>query len=72
MSELVTGEAVALELRPAKLPSRALAVLLDLAVAVMVYIVVTIGLVASTAALDEAAQIAISIASFLLVLVGGR
>ncbi|MCX5004263.1 RDD family protein [Streptomyces sp. NBC_00638] len=71
MSELVTGEAVALELRPAKLPSRALAVLLDLAVAMTVYIVVTIGLVASTAALDEAAQIAVSIASFLLVLIGG-
>ncbi|MFD9467301.1 RDD family protein [Streptomyces sp. NPDC060027] len=71
MSELVTGEAVALELRPAKLPSRALAVSLDLAVAVTVYIVVTIGLVASTAALDEAAQIAVSIASFLLVLIGG-
>ncbi|MET7981137.1 RDD family protein [Streptomyces sp. NPDC005281] len=71
MSELVTGEAVALELRPAKLPSRALAVLLDLAVAVVVYIVVTIGLVAATAALDDAAQIAVSIASFLLVLVGG-
>ncbi|MET9412546.1 RDD family protein [Streptomyces sp. NPDC002935] len=71
MSELVTGEAVALELRPAKLPSRALAVLLDLAVAMAVYLVVTIGLVAATAALDEAAQIAVSIASFLLVLVGG-
>ncbi|MFF4537302.1 RDD family protein [Streptomyces aureus] len=71
MSELVTGEAVALELRPAKLPSRALAVVLDLAVALTVYIVVTIGLVAATAALDDAAQIAVSIASFLLVLVGG-
>ncbi|WP_328669442.1 RDD family protein [Streptomyces sp. NBC_00328] len=71
MSELVTGEAVALELRPAKLPSRALAVVLDLALAVAVYIVVTIGLVAATAALDDAAQIAVSIASFLLVLVGG-
>ncbi|MGW0969110.1 RDD family protein [Streptomyces sp. NPDC002516] len=71
MSELVTGEAVALELRPAKLPSRALAVALDLGVAVAVYIVVTIGLVAATAALDDAAQIAVSIASFLLVLVGG-
>ncbi|MFF3452413.1 RDD family protein [Streptomyces sp. NPDC002667] len=71
MSELVTGEAVALELRPAKLPSRALAVVLDLGVAVAVYIVVTIGLVAATAALDDAAQIAVSIASFLLVLVGG-
>ncbi|MFI6491860.1 RDD family protein [Streptomyces sp. NPDC050564] len=71
MSELVTGEAVALELRPAKLPSRALAVLLDLVVAVAVYVIVTIGLVASTAALDDAAQLAISIASFVLVLVGG-
>ncbi|KMS67792.1 membrane protein [Streptomyces viridochromogenes] len=71
MSELVTGEAVALELRPAKLPSRALAVLLDLAVAVIVYIVVTIGVVAATASLDEAAQTALSIALFVLLLVGG-
>ncbi|MEU9287367.1 RDD family protein [Streptomyces sp. NPDC048275] len=71
MSELVTGEAVALELRPAKLPSRALAVLLDLIVAMAAYVIVTIGLVAATAALDEAAQIAISIASFILLLVGG-
>ncbi|MEU9481819.1 RDD family protein [Streptomyces sp. NPDC048191] len=71
MSELVTGEAVALELRPAKLPSRALAVLLDLVVAVVAYIVVTIVVVMSTASLDEAAQVALSIATFLLVLVGG-
>ncbi|MCT9084396.1 RDD family protein [Streptomyces fulvoviolaceus] len=71
MSELVTGEAVALELRPARLPSRALAVLIDLTVAVIAYIVVTIVLVATTASLDEAAQVALSIAAFLLVLVGG-
>ncbi|MFE0824856.1 RDD family protein [Streptomyces sp. NPDC058847] len=71
MSELVTGEAVALELRPARLPSRALAVLLDLAVAVAVYVAVTIVLVASTASLDMAAQTALSIAAFVLVLVGG-
>ena len=71
MSELVTGEAVALELRPARLPSRALAVLIDLAVAMAVYIGVTIALVASTASLDEAAQIALSITAFVLVLVGG-
>ncbi|MFF4764179.1 RDD family protein [Streptomyces sp. NPDC001292] len=71
MSELVTGEAVALEVRPARLPSRALAVLLDLAVTVMVYIVVSLALLASTASLDEAARIAVSIATFLLVLVGG-
>ncbi|GAB2762749.1 RDD family protein [Streptomyces bullii] len=71
MSELVTGEAVALELRPARLPSRALAVLLDLVVAVAVYVAVVIALVASTASLDEAAQTAVSIATFVLVLVGG-
>lgn len=71
MSELVTGEAVALELRPAKLPSRALAVLLDLVVAVIVYVVVLAVLVASTASLDEAARTALSIAAFLLVPVGG-
>ncbi|WP_037677248.1 RDD family protein [Streptomyces griseus] len=71
MSELVTGEAVALELRPARLPSRALAIVLDLLVTVFAYIVVTMVLVVSAASLDEAAQVALSIASFLLVLVGG-
>ncbi|MFJ9755198.1 RDD family protein [Streptomyces sp. NPDC101149] len=71
MSELVTGEAVALELRPAKLPSRVLAVLLDLAVAMTVYILVTIGLVTATSGLDDAAQTALSIATFVLLLVGG-
>ncbi|MEU2779892.1 RDD family protein, partial [Streptomyces sp. NPDC007162] len=70
MSELVTGEAVALELRPARLPSRALAVLLDLVVVLAVYIGAMTGLVAATASLDEAAQTALSIAAFLLLLVG--
>ncbi|MFF7643820.1 RDD family protein [Streptomyces canus] len=71
MSELVTGEAVALELRPARLPSRALAVLIDLIVVMVVYIAVTIAVVAASASLDDAAQVALSIAVFLLVLVGG-
>ena len=70
MSELVTGEAVALELRPAKLPSRALAVLIDLIAAFAVYIAVSVGLLAATASLDEAAAAAVSVATFLLVLVG--
>ncbi|MDV9176752.1 RDD family protein [Streptomyces sp. W16] len=70
MSELVTGEAVALELRPARLPSRALAVLLDLIVAMAAYIGVSVALMFSTASLDDAAQIALSIAAFVLVLVG--
>ncbi|MEU6812641.1 RDD family protein [Streptomyces sp. NPDC046831] len=71
MSELVTGEAVALELRPARLPSRALAVLIDLAAVLAVYIGVSVGLVFASASLDDAAQAAVSIAAFLLVLVGG-
>ncbi|MEU4660091.1 RDD family protein [Streptomyces sp. NPDC023723] len=71
MSELVTGEAVALELRPAKLPSRALAVLLDLVVAVAVYVAVTVVLVLATASMDEAAQTALSVVAFVLLLVGG-
>ncbi|MDG4864678.1 RDD family protein [Streptomyces sp. T-3] len=71
MSELVTGEAVALELRAAKLPSRALAVLIDLVVAMAAYIAVSIGLLAATASLDAAASAAVSVASFVLVLVGG-
>ncbi|MCF3125160.1 RDD family protein [Streptomyces arenae] len=71
MSELVTGEAVALELRPAKLPSRALAVLIDLVVAWAVYIAVTVGVIASTSSLDDAAAAAVAVAGFVLVLVGG-
>ncbi|WP_329410565.1 RDD family protein [Streptomyces sp. NBC_00704] len=71
MSELVTGEAVALEFRPARLPSRALSTLLDLAVVLVVFLVVSVAVLAATASLDEAAQIALSIAAFLLVLVGG-
>lgn len=45
--------------------------LIDLFVAVVVYIAVTIALMAASASLDDAAQVAISIAAFLLVLVGG-
>ena len=71
MSELVTGEAVALELRPARLPSRALAVLLDLIVVVAAYTGISVALMFATASLDVAAQIAVSIAAFVLVLVGG-
>ncbi|MEU8438762.1 RDD family protein [Streptomyces sp. NPDC029216] len=70
MSGLVTGDAVVLGLRPARLPSRALAVLLDLAVYFTGYLLVTLALVFATAGLDEAAQAAVAVASLLLVLVG--
>ncbi|MDT9684803.1 RDD family protein [Streptomyces sp. TRM76323] len=71
MSEVVTGDAVVLGLRPARLPSRALALLIDLVVVWTAYLLISIGLVFASASLDEAAMTAVSIASFLLVLVGG-
>nr|WSW68918.1 RDD family protein [Streptomyces sp. NBC_00995] len=70
MSELVTGDAVVLGLRPAKLPSRALALVIDLVAVGTVFVLVSIGLAIATVALDEAAVAAVSVATFLLVLVG--
>ncbi len=71
VSELVTGEAVALELQPARLPSRVLSLVIDLLVAVTAYLLVTVTVVASTSSLDDAAEAALAVASFLLLLVGG-
>ncbi|MFD3658605.1 RDD family protein [Streptomyces sp. NPDC058620] len=71
MNELVTGDAVVLGLRPARLPSRALAIAIDLAVVLLVFVVVSIVLAIATVSLDEAAKAAIAVATFLLVLVGG-
>lgn len=71
MSEVVTGDAVVLGLRPARLPSRALALLIDLVVVWTAYLLTSVGLALATATLDEAALTAVSVASFLLVLVGG-
>ncbi|MGA5874108.1 RDD family protein [Streptomyces cinereoruber] len=70
MSGVVTGDAVVLGLQPARLPSRALAVLIDLVVVWAAYVLVMIGLMVATASLDEAAVAAVSVAAFLLVLVG--
>ncbi|MBD0708680.1 MULTISPECIES: RDD family protein [unclassified Streptomyces] len=70
MSGLVTGDAVVLGLEPARLPSRALAVLVDLVVVWAVYLTVMLALTVATASLDGAAVAAVSVASFLLILVG--
>jgi uncharacterized RDD family membrane protein YckC len=70
VSELVTGDAVVLDLRPARLPSRALAVLIDLGLAWACYLVVSLALLTATASLDEAATAAVQVALFVLVLVG--
>ncbi|MEV7618475.1 RDD family protein [Streptomyces sp. NPDC089799] len=70
MSGLVTGDAVVLGLRPARLPSRALAIMLDLLVYFVGYVLISIGITLGTASMDEAAQAAIAVASFVLILVG--
>ncbi|MER6393045.1 RDD family protein [Streptomyces sp. NPDC059382] len=70
MSDLVTGDAVVLGLRPARLPSRALAICLDALVYGAGYLLVSIGIVFATASLDDAAQAAVAVGMFLLVLVG--
>uniref|UniRef100_A0AAU2JPR9 RDD family protein n=1 Tax=Streptomyces sp. NBC_00049 TaxID=2903617 RepID=A0AAU2JPR9_9ACTN len=70
MSDLVTGDAVVLGLRPARLPSRGLAIVLDLLLYFTAYVLITIGLTFATASLDDAAQAAIAVAGFLLLLVG--
>ncbi|MFD5416205.1 RDD family protein [Streptomyces nojiriensis] len=70
MSDLVTGDAVVLGLRPARLPSRGLAILLDLTVYVTGYVLISVGLTMATASLDDAAQAAVAVAGFLLFLVG--
>ncbi|MFD4989244.1 RDD family protein [Streptomyces sp. NPDC058374] len=71
MSGPVTGEAVALELRPAKLLSRGAAVLIDLVVTWLVCLLVMVTVLAATASLDEAAVAAVAVAVFLLMPVGG-
>ncbi|MFD5429826.1 RDD family protein [Streptomyces sp. NPDC127084] len=70
MSGVVTGDAVVLGLQPAKLPSRALALAIDLVVVWGAYLLISIALAIATASLDQAAVMAVSIATFLLVLVG--
>ncbi|KAA6221541.1 RDD family protein [Streptomyces albofaciens JCM 4342] len=70
MNELVTGEAVVLGLRPARLPSRALAILVDLAMTWTAYILLSVVMLSATASMDDAARAAVSVALFVLVLVG--
>jgi uncharacterized RDD family membrane protein YckC len=67
---VVTGEAVALELRLAKVPSRALALLIDLALLAIPLIGVAIlaGVIASNT--DDAAAAAIGLASAVIVVLG--
>ncbi|MEE1929306.1 RDD family protein [Streptomyces sp. TRM 70351] len=70
MSELVTGDAVVLGLRPARLPSRALAVALDLVVLWAVYLLLSVALMTAVGALDVAAVAAVQVGLLVLVLMG--
>lgn len=71
MSELVTGDPVVLGLRPAKLPSSALALAIDLVVVGTAFGLVALGLAFAGGSWDDAAWAAMSVAAFLLVPVGG-
>ncbi|MQS12489.1 RDD family protein [Streptomyces kaniharaensis] len=70
MSDLVTGEAVVLGLRTAKLPSRALAIALDLAVEFAALLVTTLVLSVTLIDLDGAAMTAIMLGLTVFFLVG--
>ncbi|GHH47921.1 RDD family protein [Streptomyces candidus] len=70
MSRFVTGDAVVLGVRPARLPTRALALLIDMVVVWTAYLALVLALAVATASLDDAATAAVMVASFLLFLVG--
>ncbi|WP_049578820.1 RDD family protein [Streptomyces sp. SBT349] len=71
MSQLVTGDAVVLGLQPARLPSRAMAVALDLALVVGAYLLVSVVLLSTVLPLGSATAQAVQVALLLLVLIGG-
>ena len=69
MSDLVTGDAVVLELRIARLPSRALAALIDVAVQLVALIIGLVVLAGAFDRLDEAAGAALALVWAVTVLV---
>jgi uncharacterized RDD family membrane protein YckC len=70
MADLVTGEAVVLELRLAKLPSRAIAIFLDLFVQVCMLYGLMFLVGTATMANDGALVAAVALVGTVLVLVG--
>ena len=63
LSSIITGEAVVLELRPASFAARALGLLLDVMVNVVLLVLMLIGVAAASADLDEAAARALMLSS---------
>jgi uncharacterized RDD family membrane protein YckC len=70
MSEVVTGDAVVLEVRVAQMPSRFLALLIDIAVQLTILVVAFLVLEAFSPITDPALYAAVSITFVVLVLVG--
>jgi uncharacterized RDD family membrane protein YckC len=70
VSELVTGDAVVLGLRPARVPTRAFAVFLDLALVWSLYVALSVLILMGVSSLDTAAMAAVQVALFVLVPVG--
>lgn len=68
--DLVTGEAVVLDLRPASFITRALALALDLVVTIVAIVLVSWLLFATTDVLDEATGSALGLVSMLAILIG--
>lgn len=70
VSDLVTGEAVVLELRLAKLASRSLALAIDLAVQVALLVAGTFVVAGAVGFVDDALSAAIGLVFYVLVIVG--
>jgi uncharacterized RDD family membrane protein YckC len=70
VSDLVTGEAVPLEMRLAKLPSRALAILMDWALLAVIGIPLAIALGSAMSSVDPALQATIALLGFIGLFLG--
>jgi uncharacterized RDD family membrane protein YckC len=68
--DLVTGEAVVLDLRPASFLTRTMAIILDAVILIAIYVGVSIGLSVVVSGADEAAAAAITLVSSLGVFLG--
>ncbi|MGH3393817.1 MAG: RDD family protein, partial [Streptosporangiaceae bacterium] len=70
MTEVVTGEAVVLDVPCAQFPSRLAALLIDMVIQITLLAVVVIVIAVSSGHLDEAEVAAILVASFVVIVVG--
>jgi uncharacterized RDD family membrane protein YckC len=70
MDDLVTGDAVVLDLRLAQLPSRAISICIDICVQVVALTVLGLAVGVASSGLDDAAQQAITLLAIVAVIVG--